>query len=323
VSENQKTSQEGNINLQIDKIKKQIGEANNQIKKFVEKRNQLHEQVRKTRDEINQIKTERDALNEKVKLLKEQRDVIRAKITPIMEAVNAIDVKIAELRKNVPRVSQRELQEELDAIEWKISTTSLDIQEEKRLVGEVKELELQLKGYKKIDKQHLKIKELLAQRKVLDEQADVFHKELTDLAKKSQDLHSAMMDKVNAVKKDRAEADNLHQAFILAKTQNALWYEQVRELIDQNQVLRAASRGIDLVKRREEEGKWKEEQARRKEEQVKRKEEQALRAVKEKEIKDKIGSEAKEKLQRGEKVNWDEFQLMLGDDKEDDSETQD
>jgi uncharacterized coiled-coil DUF342 family protein len=61
---------------------------------------------------------------------------------------------------------------------------------------------------------------------------------------------------------------------------------------------------------------------RRKEEASKRKEEQAQRAVKEKEIKEKIGSEARDKLQRGEKVNWEEFQFMLGDDEEDDSETQ-
>ena len=92
---------------------------------------------------------------------------MRVKATPIMDEVNAIDEKIAELKKNVPRVSQRELQEELDAIEWKISTTSLDMQEEKRLVGEVKELEIQLKSYKKIDKRHEKIKALLVQRKEL------------------------------------------------------------------------------------------------------------------------------------------------------------
>jgi uncharacterized coiled-coil DUF342 family protein len=316
VTENQKTSQEGNINLQIDKIKKQIGEANTQIKKFVEKRNQLHERVRKARDEINQMKTERDSLNERVKLLKEQRNVIRAKITPIMDEIAVIDAKIAELRKNVPRVSQRQLQENLDAVEWKISTTSLDLQEEKSLVGEVKELEMQLKGYKKIDKQHQKIKNLLAQRKVLDDQADVFHKELTDLANKSQELHATMMDKVNALKKDREEADSLHQAFVKAKEQNTLWYEQIKQLIDQNRGLKATFREFDLAKRKEEEAKWKEEQA-------KRKEEQAQRAVKEKEIKDKIGSEAKEKLQRGEKVNWAEFQLMLGDDEEEDSKTQD
>jgi uncharacterized coiled-coil DUF342 family protein len=315
VTQNQKTSQEGNINLQIDKIKKQIGEANSQIKKYVEKRNQLHEQARKSRVEINQIKTERDALNEKVKLLKEQRDLIRAKATPIMEEVNAIDEKIAELKKKVPRVSQRELQEDLDATEWKISTTSLDIQEEKRLVGEVKELELQLKGYKKIDKKHQKIKELLAQRKTIDDQADVFHKELTDLAKKSQELHATMIEKLTAVKKDRAEADSLHQAFVKAKEQNTLWYEQIKLLIGQTTSIRATLREQTQSRRAEEEAK-------RSEEQAKRKEEQAQRAVKEKEIKEKIGTEAKEKLQRGEKVNWEEFQLMLGDEEEDDSETQ-
>jgi uncharacterized coiled-coil DUF342 family protein len=302
VTENQKPIQEGNINLQIDKIKKQIAEANAQIKKYVEKRNQLHEKVRKSRDEISLIKTERDALNEKVKLLKEQRDIIRAKATPIMEQVNAVDAKIAELKKNVPRVNQRELQEELDAVEWKISTTSLDLQEEKNLVGEVKQLELQLKGFKKIDKQHKKIKELLDQRKVLDDQADVFHKELTDLAKKSQELHAKMMEKLDSLKKDRAEADGLHHAFVNAKEQNNLWYAQISELIGQSTNLRANYR----------------EQS-----QARRVEEQAQRAVKEKEIKEKIGSEARDKLQRGEKVNWDEFQLMIGDDEEDDSKAQD
>ena len=315
MTQNQKISQEGNINLQIDKIKKQIGEANTQIKKYIEKRNQLHEQVRKSREEINQIKTERDALNEKVKLLKEQRDIIRAKATPIMEEVNVIDGQIAELKKKVPRVSQRELQEELDAIEWKISTTSLDTQEEKRLVGEVKELELQLKGYKKIDKKHQKIKGLLVQRKTIDDQADVFHKELTDLAKKSQELHATMMEKLIAVKKDRAEADSLHQAFVKAKEQNNLWYAQIGMLIGQSKSIRTTLREQTQSRRAEEEAK-------RSEEQSKRKEEQAQREVKEKEIKEKIGAEAKEKLQRGEKVNWEEFQLMLGDEEEDDSETQ-
>ncbi len=314
MTENQK-SQEGNINLQIEKIKKQIVEANNQIKKLVEKRDKLHEQARKSREEINQIKPERDALNQKVKLLKEQRNLVRAQATPIMEEVKAIDEKIAELKKNVPRVSQRELQEELDAIEWKISTTSMDMKEEKRLVGEVKELELQLRGYKKIDKRNQKIKVLITQRKTIDAQADVFHQELTDLAKKSQELHARMIEKVAAVKKDRAEADSLHQAFIKAKEQNALWYEQIKALMDQSRGIRVVNRQFDLAKRKEEDAK-------RQAEQAKWRKEQAQRAVKEKEIKAKIGSEAKEKLNRGEKVNWEEFQLMLGNGEDDDSETQ-
>jgi uncharacterized coiled-coil DUF342 family protein len=208
------------------------------------------------------------------------------------------------------------LQEELDAVEWKISTTSVDLQEEKRLVGEVKELEIQLKGYKKIDKKHQKIKELITQRKTIDAQADVFHKELTDLAQKSQELHTKMIEKINDLKKDKAEADGLHQAFVKAKEQNSLWYEQIKQLIDQNRGLRVTIREYDLAKRKEEDAK-------RQIEQAKWKEEQTQRAIKEKEIKEKIGSEAREKLQRGEKVNWDEFQFILGDEEEDVPKTQD
>ena len=129
----------------------------------------------------------------------------------------------------------------LTLLNGKFQQLHLTCKKRKRLVGEVKELEIQLKGYKKIDKKHQKIKELIAQRKVLDAQADVFHKELTELAKKSQELHSAMIEKVNAVKKDRAEADSLHQAFVKAKEQNTLWYEQIRQLIDQSRGLQGRS----------------------------------------------------------------------------------
>ena len=304
-----------NINLQIDKLKEQTRENNSQIKKFIEKRDELHEKARKIREEVNQLKTERDALNEKVKQLKQQRDAVRVNVEPIMAEVNALHEKIDALKKNLPRINQRELQKELDAIEWKIATTTLDLKEEKRLVENVKELETQLIGYKKIDLQHKKIKELIEHRKTFDAQADVYHKELTELAKKSQDLHALMMDKVNSMKKDRAEADSLHKSFIKAKEQNNLVYEQIRQLISQ-------STGIRASMREQYQSRRKEDDTRRKEEETKRKQEQEERAVKEKAIKEKIGGEAREKLNRGEKVNWDEFAMMLGDDEEDDTETQ-
>ncbi len=317
MTEKTKQSQITNINQQIDALKKQITDANVQIKKHIEQRNALHEKVRKTRDEVNQLKTERDALNVKVKELKQQRDAIRTQVTPIMEGIKAIDEKIDALKKNLPRVSQRELQEEHDAIEWKIATTSLDLQEEKRLIEQVKAIEIQMSGYKKIDAQNKKIKELLSQRKVFDEQADVFHKELTETAKKSQDLHAVMMEKVSIMKRDKAEADSLHQAFIKAKEQNNLLYTQIKLLIGQSIGLRNSARDQYTARRKDED-------ARRAEEEAKRKEEQAKRAVKEQAIKEKISSEAREKLNRGEKVSWDEFALMLGDDEaEDDAKTQD
>jgi uncharacterized coiled-coil DUF342 family protein len=315
LTEKQNSSPISNINLQINKLKEQTRETNAQIKKYIEKRDELHEKVRKNREEINQLKAERDVLNEKVKQLKQQRDAVRVNVTPIMTEVNAIDEKIDSLKKKLPRISQRGLQTELDGIEWKIATTTLDLKEEKRLIENVKELEIQLSGYKKIDSQRKKIKELIEHRKTFDAQADVYHKELTELAKKSQDIHAIMMEKIESMKRDRTEADNLHQSFIKAKEQNNLIYEQIRLLISQ-------STGIRTVVREQYNARRKEDNEKRKVEEEKRKQEQAERAVKEAAIKEKIGSEAREKLNRGEKVTWDEFAMMLGNAEDDEAESQ-
>jgi len=321
LTEKEKTVQVTNINLQIDKIRKQITDGNAQIKKDIEKRNQLHEQVKKARDEINKMKIERDTLNEKVKVLKQQRDAIRTQVAPIMVDVKAIKEKIDGLKKHLPRISQRTLQEEHEAIEWKISTTSLDLQEEKRLIEQVKSIEIQLSGYKKIDNQNKKINELYKQKKVYD-QADVFHKELTETAKKSQDLHTQIMEKTNVMRREKAEADSLHQAFIRTKEQNNLLYEQIKLLVNQSIGIRNEINEQYDARRQEYQIRRQQDDTKRKEEEAKRKEEQAQRAIKEQAIKEKIGSEAREKLQRGEKVSWDEYQLMLGDDEASDSETQ-
>ncbi|MDR0470266.1 MAG: hypothetical protein LBH79_00900 [Nitrososphaerota archaeon] len=313
LTDNQIPSQISNINIQIDKLKQQIHENSEQIKKFIEKRDQLHEKARKSRDEINQLKVERDALNVRVSELKQQRDAVRVNVNPIMDEVKALNDKIETLKKNLPRINRREIQQELDAIEWKIATTSLDLQEERRLIDNVKELETQLIGYKKIAIQNKKVKDLIEHRKTFDAQADVFHKELTDLAKKSQDLHAVLMEKVSTMRREHAEADGLHQSFIKSKEQNNLMYEQIRQLINQATGIRVAQRDQYHIRR-------KEDQDRRKGDDEKRKLEQAERAVKEQAIKEKIGTEAREKLNRGEKVSWDEFAMMLGND--DDTETQ-
>ena len=295
MTEHQKTSQIEDITQQIEKLREQASLANAQIKKYIEKRNQLNDQVRKARQEITELKNERDSINEKVKLLKQQRDSIRAKAAPIIDEVNAINQKISELKKKLPRERQRDLQEELEAIEWKIQTTSLDLQEEKRLIEDVKQLEIQLSSYKKIDLRNRKIKDLLTQRRTFEAQADAWHKELTDLATKSQELHSNMMEKVNSVKINKGEADSLHQAYIKTKEQIAPLYEKIRELTEQLKNLKASVKEKDKVK------KMATEQA----------------------IKEKLGTEARDKLQRGEKLSWNEFQLVMGDGAQDDSETQD
>jgi uncharacterized coiled-coil DUF342 family protein len=309
VTKEQNISRKEEINQQIQKLREEANKANVQIKNCIERRNQLNEEVKKAREEIAGLRAERDDINEKVKLLKGQRDAIRAQSDPIADKIRAIREKIAELKKKLPRESRRELQEEHDAIEWKISTTSLDLQEENMLIENVKRLEILLSGYKKIDAQNNKIKELLTQRKTFDAQADVLHKELTDLAAKSQEIHSRMIEKVNTMKVSKAQADSQHQLYVKTKEEVLPQiYEKIGQLIGQLNNVKAS-----IAKEAKDEAQIRI-KARNAAEQANKEKDQA--------IKEKLGAEARIKLQKGEKLSWNEFQLLMGDESEEDSEAQ-
>ena len=156
MTEQQKTDEIAEINSRLDALDEQINKAKAEMRKSIEKRDKLNEEFRKLRTETQELKPERDSLNEKVQTLKLCRDEIRIKTRTIIGDIKARQEKISELRKNTPRVSFQQLQKEQEDIEWTIQTTSLDLQEEKRLIENVKQLETEMAAYRKIEKQQLK-----------------------------------------------------------------------------------------------------------------------------------------------------------------------
>jgi len=294
LTEQQKTNEIARISQQLAALREQINNANAETKIHIEKRDKLNEQFKKLRQEIHELKTERNNLNEKVKTLKQQRDAARAKIRANIEEVKTHSQKITELKKKTPKESRRELQKEFEDIEWKIQTTPLDMQEEKRLIEKVKQLETQLNIYKKIDQHVKKIAELRKDLETLETNADAAHQELTETAKKSQEIHAKMIAKISESEKIKGEADSLHSAYIKAKEQVKPLHEEIKKLTEQRKRLQDAVR---------------EEDAKRK-----KNAEQAL--------KEKLESQARDKLQRGEKLSWDEFKLLSEDDSQD-PQTQD
>ena len=294
MTEQDKTGEIARIDRELSALREQVNNAGVDTKGHVEKRDKLNEKFKKLRQEINELKTERDNLNDKVKTLKQQREDTRDTIRAFIEKIKEHNEKIAELKKKTPRENRRELQQEFDDIEWKIQTTPLEVQEEKRLMERVKQLETQLSVYKKIG-QHIKtLSELRKTLEPFEAEADVAHHELTAIAERSQNIHANMMAKIAESKEVKSEADSLHSVYVQAREQVRPLHAQIKKLTVQKRKLQAVAR----------------------EEAEKRKKgvEQAL--------KEKIGSQAKDKLERGEKVSWDEFAL-LADDNSEDSQTQD
>lgn len=282
MSDQRKTQKIEELPQKLSELKEQRNKLNAEAREWAEKRNKLNEQFKGLRVEALGLKNERDKLNEKVKELKQQRDGTRTEFHEKIEQIRKLDQEIKALAKKEPSRSVQNLQREFESIEWKIQTSSLSLKEEKELVERVKQLETQLNVYRKLDQLNQKIIELKAELKALETKSRLFHEKLTETALRSQQIHEKMLEKIDESKKLKKEADSLHKFFLQTRERAKPIQEEILEISNQIKGLK--------------------EEIQREEEKEKKKIEEALR--------EKLEKQAREKLRRGEKLTWEEFQLL-------------
>lgn len=255
-----------------------LAEADN----CAEKRDKLNEHFKELRTEISTLRNERDEANEKVKWLKQRRSELKTKIHEKIEALKKLNQEVKMLAKKEPTEGYKALQGEFEDLEWKIQTTTMSLDEEKELVERVKQIELKLSVFRKFEQIDKKVNQLRAEVKALDTEGKQCHEKLTTIAQKSQETHQKMMTKIDDSKKIKAEADNLHRAFVQTK-------EKLKSLQD--------DMTLTLIQIKQLKGEVHEE-----EEKEKKHGEEAIR--------NRLEQQAREKLKRGEKLTWDEFQIL-------------
>lgn len=282
------------LNEQIASLKEESNKANVDMKVHVEKRDKLNGQFRKYSEEIQALKNQRNLINDEVKALKQQRDAAREKKKKLIAEIRAINDEIRALKAKKPRKSRQQLETEIHEIEWKIQTMPLDLQEEKRLVNEVKQLEPQLRIYQKMEQQNIRIAELQKEIKTLETKANTSHQELMAAAQRSQELHAMIITKINEANAIKREADRIHSAYVQAKERTEPLRQALKAIIDQKRQLQIAIK----------------------------EESEMQKKTAEKVLKETLEAQARNKLQQGEKLSWEEFQL-LADDESDDQQTED
>ena len=193
-----------------------------------------------------------------------------------------INQEIDVLSEKRPSKSLQALQEEFEDTEWKIQTSSLSLDEEKELVEEARQLEIQLNVRKKLQKLSDKAFVLKTETRALSNQGKLCHEELTKNAQKSQEIHQKMLEKIDESKKIKGEADSLHKDFLQAREEIKPLQNEIYEII--NQMKKSKT------------------EIREEEEKEKKEGEDAIRTELEK--------QAREKLKRGEKLSWEEFQIL-------------
>jgi len=291
VSEQQKTQKIEELTKKLPALKEQIDRINVEARECAGKRNGLNEQCKSLRAQILELKNERDKLNAIVKEQKQQRNDTRTKIREKIEESRKLNPEIKALTKKKPSRSLQTLQTEFESIEWKIQTTTLSLQEEKKLIGQVKQLETQLNVFRRLDKLNQANIEVRAELKALETQRDLCHEKLTTTAEKSQEVHGKMLEKIGELNKLKIEADNLHKLFLRTRERAKPLEEETKEILEQIRLLRREIREAEETEKK----------------------------VSEEALREKLEKQAREKLKRGEKLTWEEFQLLA----ENETEAQD
>jgi len=270
------------LNQKLAVLKEQRNNLFAEAKELAVKRDKLNDEFKRLRVEAQELKKAMDEINARVKELKQQRSQIKAEVAKKATELKSLQSEIKVLMAKKPQRSFGVLQKEVEAIEWKIQTTPLTLQEEKQLVEKVKQLEAQLNVHRRIEQLSRKKLELTTELKALKARAKDLHERMVSEAEKSQQIHKEMIKKLEEAKKLKTEADSLHKLFLQAKEK----LRPVKEEIDKI---------LEEIKR------LKEEMAAEAEEEKRKSEENLLESV---------AKNALEKLKRGEKLTWEEFKIL-------------
>jgi uncharacterized coiled-coil DUF342 family protein len=198
------------------------------------------------------------------------------------EQILELQEKIRALNEEKPKGNLRQVEREIENIDWKIQTTSLPLKEEQNLVNRVRQLEAQLVVQKQTKKLKQKLFELRTDEKKFGTEAETLHGKLSELAEQSQKFHEQMLEALDKGRKLQVEADDVHQKYVETKQQAQKLHQKCVELLEK---IRTIERDLK-------------EKADKKQ------------AERQSELKEELEKRALAKLKRGEKLLWEEFQIL-------------
>lgn len=263
-----------------------------EIRNLREKKRDLGEEVRKL---STGIRKEREALDECYKTLKfcsEKRKENLAKIRELKGKVREVEKDLKRFESHASRDEGGYISQKIKTIDWKLQTEKHTREEEKQLIGLVKELEAKLYMWKKAYEKRQGLTKLLDEMKELKTG-------LEDIDQMREEAGAEL----------EARKNRLTTSF---KAREQLFNEM--NGLDQD----IAELEQNIVNT---DGQLEEIKARRREMiQVRRARETEMVKAKEREMLEKAVHEAKEKMAQGRKLTFDELKLIMSEDQVDSSD---
>ncbi len=224
-------------NSDAERHKKLRDELNDKTKEWAERRDELNSQVRKFIEEANQKRESRDKLNSEVREAKAKRDEWNRKFNDLSDKAMMLR------REKMPKsgLSIRKYKAELRALEKKHMTSVLSQEKEKALMKEMSQLDAKIKEMEREIEQFSEVRTAEKDARDAKENAENFHRQVSELAEKAQAEHDAMLKLYEEADKVRKEADGAQEKFIEAKLaadeQHREHIEHIRQVHDFDKII--------------------------------------------------------------------------------------
>ncbi len=193
-----------------------------QEREALDRLNDSRAKLSRVRIELQNLRKTRDELNETVKALKKSRDELRESARKSLASLKDIHKVSKNLREGT------QAQHELTELEWKIQTSSLEKEEEKRLMARIRVLETKVGAQKRtrnlqdnVTKNRLEADELHVRVQELAARSQAHHEDTVKLGEVFQALKSIADEQRKALDEVRARSSEIRQKFFSMRTVTA------------------------------------------------------------------------------------------------------
>lgn len=273
-----------------------IERLNERFEELKINRRKLKSDLRKTINEVKQMKTllnqmikeaedlksERNKINIEVRNHKDRRDIIRQQQKNIIQQIKDLECKISTLKKQAV-IPEANIVKRLKELKWVYETSPANLKIERKIVNEINRLESLAEVYNKIRDLQVKIIELKQQHLDLNNEANRNHEIVLKLSQQSKYLHESLKSKSKEIEMLKIKLQDKNSEIKNLISQLGKVNEEIKAISSKLRKLRASLTCIRTYKN-------------------------SIRAAK---VKEKLIKEILSKIERGEKLNFEEFKIAL------------
>ncbi|MFP3219591.1 MAG: hypothetical protein RXR41_00245 [Candidatus Marsarchaeota archaeon] len=199
-------------NLEV--LEEKINEASKVAREAKKTRDDLHAKIKELAEVAKAERESRDKVNEEVKKIKGMKDAL-------IKDYNKKKEEFEKLQAQVTPPSKREerLEKELKRLEWEYQTSAIPPSKAKEMEERILQLEAQLKSVKQYNENREKLEKMRAELRETEAEFKAFRDKLEELANEAHSHHKKMLEAVEQIKALRAQADEAHMRYLASNTQ--------------------------------------------------------------------------------------------------------